>query len=87
MSEALSYEAFRREIEEQNRKVAGWLLYHDERKSELKKEKEEIRQSCISAVNYSNEAKSKTNKVSDVVSDTVIRLDRIVSRQVVEILL
>lgn len=77
MSNGLSYETLREEFAAQDRKVAGWLLYHDERKVELKKEKEEIRQSCISAVNYSSEAKSKTNKVSDVVSDTVIRLDSI----------
>lgn len=85
MSNVLSYETLREEFAAQDRKVAGWLLYHDERKAELKKEKEEIRQSCISAVNYSNEAKSKTNKISDVVLDTVIKLDSIQKEKEVQL--
>lgn len=49
MSEALSYETFRNEIEEQNRKVAGWLLFYPEMKEWLE---EERKKRALLAVQY-----------------------------------
>lgn len=68
---------FIEEFEEQDRKAAGWLLYHGDRKKELEEEKEEIRQSGLSAVSYTHEPKSQTNRKSDSVASTIIKLDSI----------
>jgi len=77
MSEVLSYETFRNEIEEQNRKVAGWLLFYPEMKEWMEEEKEKIRQGVIKSIRYSHEAKSKTNKVNDSVANIIVRIDEI----------
>lgn len=68
------YQVFREELERQDRQVAGWLLYYEDRKKELEREKEEIRESGVSAVSYSHEMKSQTNAINDSVANTVIKL-------------
>lgn len=74
MNEVLDYKELREELENHDRKVAGWLLFHNEREVELEKELEEIRQSSVGGVRYSHEMKSVTNKVNDSVANTVIKL-------------
>lgn len=74
MGETLSYKTLRDELEAYDRKVAGWLLYHEERKKELQGKKEEIMASCLSSISYSQEPKSDTNRVHDSVANTVIKL-------------
>lgn len=77
MGETLSYKTLKDELEAHDRKVAGWLLYHEERKKELQEEEKEIREGSISAVSFSHEAKPVTNNIHDSVVSAVIKLDSI----------